>query len=102
MPASRAQRLLIGSISFYGMKPAGGIKLITMRNLTFALVLVSAAMQVFAAEAPAQELLGIHDMVLRGHFTDSCLIRSYTPGKCFCCLDETDLDFHQDDESKAK
>jgi hypothetical protein len=50
------------------MKPPGGIKLITMRNLTFALVLVSAAMKVLAA----------------------------------CCLDETDLGFHQDDESKAK
>jgi hypothetical protein len=33
------------------MKAAGGIKLFTMRSLTFAHLAVSTAMQVFAAEA---------------------------------------------------
>jgi hypothetical protein len=136
------------------MKAAGGIKLVTMRSLTFAFLAVSTAMQVFAEEAPSQGVRGKLLQVLSGpvvigtidrarvevsaekdadslHFQldtffkqpifkqpilaiangksvhvsyrrHTCLIRSYTPGKCFCCLGETDVDFHEDDESKAK
>jgi hypothetical protein len=76
--------------------------------------------------------LGAYEVALHGHFTDAthfhldpfflkpilavkdgkeihvsywcstCSIRSYTPGKCWCCQGETDLDLHGDDGNKAQ